>query len=348
MSENERHAATPPGDGQPAALPAQPFPVAHSLLDAAALLGEVARVYPIDRPAGCELFRAWANDVYRVRTADATYFLKVYRFGWRSASEIAYELDVLAHMAARNVEVALPIPRRDGRLIGTLPAPEGARHAVLFSAAPGVKPRRPFDATLYYRFGRATARLHHAADDFASPHPRAPLDLTHFIDAPLAALGPRLVHRPDDRDYLIGLTSRARARLAALAAGLDWGVCHGDLSLDNAHVSPDGRVIFYDFDSGGPGWRAADVYGVFQFAALDQNGFWDAFLAGYREERPFNLADLAAIPWFVVAQAVCFMGHEAGRWAGWAGVARVDDSYFDRQFAMLRRWEAEQLTEERS
>jgi Ser/Thr protein kinase RdoA (MazF antagonist) len=204
-------------------------------------------------------------------------------------------------------------------------------------------------AALYHCFGRATARLHRAADDFTSRHARVPLDLAYFIDAPLAALRPRLAHRPDDRDYLIGLAGRVRARLAALAsAGLDWGVCHGDLSLDNVHLAPDGRLVFYDFDSGGPGWRASDPYGVFQYAVLDRNNFWEAFLAGYREVRPFGAADMAAVPYFVVAQSLWSMGLEVRYWARWAGLTRVDDGYFDRMFAALRRWDAEQLDGERA
>jgi Ser/Thr protein kinase RdoA (MazF antagonist) len=148
MTSDDRRATAQSGDGESSSLGAETFPVAHSLLNADALLDEVTRAYAIARPAGCALFRSYANDVYRVSAADAAYFLKVYRFGWRSASEIAYELDVLAHLAAGGVDVAPAVPRRDGRLIGELPAPEGIRYYALFSAAPGAKPRRPFDAAL--------------------------------------------------------------------------------------------------------------------------------------------------------------------------------------------------------
>lgn len=46
------------------------------------------------------------------------------------------------------------------------------------------------------------------------------------------------------------------------------------------------HLIFYDFDSGGPGWRASDPYGVLQYG--ETNGLWDAFLNGYTEVRPFE------------------------------------------------------------
>lgn len=324
--------------------PRPTLPVAYSLPSADALLEEVARAYASARPTSCALYRSWANDVYRIATAEGDYFLKVYRADWRSWSEVAYEVELLAHLDARGVAVATAIARRDGQPIGTLRAPEGERRYVLFAAAEGAKPRRPFDEGLYHRFGRATARLHRASNDFTSGHARVPLDLGSLIDRPLEAIRPRLARRPDDWTYLSGLAARVRARLGVLAGrGLDWGPCHGDLSLDNVHITPDGRFTFFDFDSGGPGWRACDPYGVLQYATLDRNGFWDAFLTGYREIRPFDGADLAAVPFFVVAQTVWGMGLESGIWAKWSGLWSADDAYFDRELAALRRWDAEQL-----
>jgi Ser/Thr protein kinase RdoA (MazF antagonist) len=82
---------------------------------------------------------------------------------------------------------------------------------------------------------------------------------------------------------------------------------------------------------------------VLQAAVLHQSDVWAAYLAGYREVQPFGPADLAAVPYFVVAQSVWSIGHEVRAWAQWAGLTRVDDAFFDRQFAALRRWEAEQL-----
>lgn len=318
------------------------LPVVHSVIAPDALLNEVARSYALPRPTECALYRSWTNDVYLVTTAKARYYLKVYGFGWRTRDAVAYEIDLLVHLGARGIAVALPILRHDGEAIGTLDAPEGDRCYALFAAAPGEKPQPPFTTTLYHQFGRATAQLHAAADDFTSPHARDPLDLTLLIDRPLSTILPILRHRPDDQAYLRDLGTRVRARLHALiASGLDWGVCHGDLSLDNVHVTDDGNLIFYDFDSGGPSWRVSDPYGVYQYAVMEQNGFWEAFLAGYTEVRQFGSADLTALPYFVVAQHLWDMGHTLGFSAGRFGFWRANDAYFDRKLAFLRQWEAE-------
>jgi Ser/Thr protein kinase RdoA (MazF antagonist) len=320
------------------------LPVAHSILAPGALSAEIARSFAIGRPINCALYRSWTNDVYRVTTTEGEYYLKVYGYGWRTREAVSYEVDLYTHLATKGIPIAPPIPQRAGEWIGTLHAPEGERCCVLFAAAPGEKPQPPFSTNLYHQFGRATAQLHTASDDFSSRHARDPLDLDMFIDRPLRTVLPLLDHRPDDRAFLLNLSVRVREYLTQLiAAGLDWGVCHGDLSLDNVHITPDGRLVFYDFDSGGPGWRASDPYGVFEYAMLERNGFWDAFLTGYTEIRHFSAADLAAIPYFVAAQHLWDMAHEVRYTATRSGLWRIGDAYFDRNLAFLRRWGAEFL-----
>jgi len=324
-----------------ASLPAAPFPATHSLLSADALLMEVSRTYAIGSPLRCTLIRSYVNDVYAITTTADRYVLKVYRAGWRSWSEIAYEMDVLAHLAAKGVAVAPATARRDGRLIGAVRALEGLRYLVLFAYAAGEKPARPFTTTLYHHFGRATASLHRALDDFTSPHARIPLDLAYLLDAPLGVLRPHLDRRGDDWMFLLRMADKIRSRIRTDAAmGLDWGVCHGDLSLDNLHVTADQRIIFYDFDSGGPGWRACDLYGV---SLCQSRENWPTFLDGYREVRPFGAADLAAIPYFVAVTGLWNMGHHLTNWARWSGQWRVTEEYFDRQIARWRQWDAEHL-----
>jgi Ser/Thr protein kinase RdoA (MazF antagonist) len=318
------------------------FPVTYSILASEALQAEVSRAYSIEPLVDCALLRSYVNDVYVLHGAETAYIVKVYRAGWRSWSEIAYELDVLTHLTAKGVPVAPPLPRRDGQLIGTLSAPERTRYMVLFPYAAGVKPTPPFMPDLYHSFGSATARMYNALDDFASPHPRVPLDLAYLLDRPLSALRPLLTHRPDDWRFLVSLADKVRARITSLAEqGLDWGVCHGDLTLDNLHVDKDNGIIFYDFDTGGPGWRAVDPCGVFQHWSKAPQ--WDAFLQGYTEERSFGAADRAAVPYFVAANGIWSMGSHARNWTAWRGLWLIDDEYFDEQLTQWRLWDSEQL-----
>ncbi len=183
--------------------------------------------------------------------------------------------------------------------------------------------------------------MHLALDDFMSAHTRAPLDLAYLLDQPLTALRPWLESRPDDWDFITRLADKIRSSITYLAAErLDWGVCHGDLTLDNVHVTEDNRFIFYDFDSGGPGWRAYDPPGVFQYAGSDR---WDAFLRGYTEARRFGSTDLAAVPYFAAANGIWSMGNRARNWTAWSGLWLVNDAYLDQQLSTWRRWDVEQL-----
>ncbi len=218
-------------------------------------------------------------------TGDAlTYVFKIYRPGWRDAPAVLWEIDLLAHLSKQGAPVANAIPRSDGRAITAIEAAEGDRYGVLFEYAEGVKPRPPFSADLYHRFGRAAGLIHKWSDSFVSPYRRRPLDLSVLIDEPLDAIQPFLTHRPEDSAYVLGLSKKLRSGISDLdEAGLDWGVCHHDMSLDNVHLTPAGGVIFYDFDSGGPGWRSLDFQGVYHNAVYNQNDHWDAFVRGYTE-----------------------------------------------------------------
>lgn len=71
----------------------------------------VARVWPhyaLAAPTVCGPTQVGLNDHHLVTTPEGTYVLRVYRRGWRTAEEIAYELAVLVHLEARGVPVCAP------------------------------------------------------------------------------------------------------------------------------------------------------------------------------------------------------------------------------------------------
>ena len=116
------------------------FPVTHSTLAINALMTDVLPDYDIGVPLECRLLHLGLNDTYLVKTRDGQYILRVYREGWRSVSEILYELDVLLFLQRENHAVSVPLSRKDGSLIHPVTAPEGIRYVVLFTYAPGKEP----------------------------------------------------------------------------------------------------------------------------------------------------------------------------------------------------------------
>lgn len=282
--------------------------------------------------------------MYIVETSAGPCVAKVYGRDWRTLADIAYEVEFLEYLAANGVAVATAVPRRDGQFIHPLLMPEGMRPCVLFTYVPGAVPVEPFTAALYHRFGQAAGTMHRVADGFTSSRPRFRLDLTYLIERPLAVIRPSLAHRSDDWAFLVRLAERVRTRITEFAArDLDWGPCHGDLTLDSFRLTDDGLLTFYDFDSGGPGWRALEFQGIYTSALSFKDDRWEAFRTGYTEVRSLGDVDLAALAWFVPVYAIWEMGWAVNQWAQWSGRWRVDDAYWSEKLDWLSQWEAAHL-----
>ena len=259
------------------------------------VLSWLAGRFPIPQPTSVELIRAYTNDVYLVRTAQERYVLKLYGPGWRTEPEIRYELALLDHLASSGVTVALAIGSGDPQAVQPIEVDGLVRHAVLFAYAPGAKPQPPFSPALYEHEGRAVAAMHQAANTFVTAHPRPAMDERFLLDRPRDLIEPHLTDAAD-RHFFRRFVAELRARIGAFAErGLDWGPCHGDVTLDNFHLTDDGQIVWYDFDSGGPGWRAGDLQGWAK-RIPDASPLWDAFLRGYQDVRPLAPVDLDAAP----------------------------------------------------
>jgi Ser/Thr protein kinase RdoA (MazF antagonist) len=55
--------------------------------------------------ADCRFVKVGLNDTYLVTTRQARFVVRVYRRGWRTPDQIRYELELLAHLAAKGVPV---------------------------------------------------------------------------------------------------------------------------------------------------------------------------------------------------------------------------------------------------
>src|SRR5258705_1213722 len=179
------------------------FPVTHSTLAITALMTDVLPDYDIGIPLECRLLHLGLNDTYLVKTRDGQYILRVYREGWRSVSEILYELDVLIFLQRENHAVSVPLSRKDGSLIHPVTPPEGIRYVVLFTYAPGKEPTYVADDEKEaYQYAQAVANIHTATEKFQSTHQRFGIDLAHLLDGPLSvvtgasAISARAISRP--------------------------------------------------------------------------------------------------------------------------------------------------------
>lgn len=279
------------------------------------------------------LLRSYTNDVYLVTAGAERFVLKVYGLGWRTEEAIRYEVALLQQLATQGMCVPAPLSGRNTDTVQRMAMTDKERYAVLFEYAPGAKPSPPFTPSLYRAFGQAIACMHTLSDDFTTAYSRYPLDLAHLLDAPLALALP---HLPSckDRDFLCTLADNIRDRITTLAANLDWGPIHGDASLDNLHITPDGEVILYDFDSGGPGWRAADLQGWAVHRA-EYAERWESFSEGYSEIRPISESDFIAAPYLTVAWDIWGIQIDLERRILAQGDTRIQ-AYLSEQLTLLR------------
>jgi Ser/Thr protein kinase RdoA (MazF antagonist) len=328
-----------PDDG---GVPELPVPVIYSILSAEALGAEVARAYGLDGPLSCDLLQRGLNATYLLKAGQSRYVARVYGADWRSAGSVAWELDLVEHLAAKGVSVARPLPDGRGSFVRALAAPEGMRQLVVFTYVEGT-PLSWDDPGQCALAGRLLAAVHNAGDDFVSRHPRFRLDLGYLVDAQLELLRPFLDDRPAAWSGLEGVARRLQARAREAVAGLDWGVCHGDVSGGNIHVGDDGTATVFDFDLAAPGWRAYDLAAV---AWISWNRreptIWEAFLDGYSGERSLTPADVAAVPLFHPLRRLWSLGMEA-RHAPALGSFRLQREVLEPEMAFLCACEAEHL-----
>ncbi len=320
------------------------LPVTYSTVSTTALMQELAADYDIAQPTKCVFLNRGLNDTYLVMTTDARYVLRIYRHQWRSLEDVLYEIDLLTHLQRRGAPISGPIARRDGRFVGSLCAPEGDRHTVLFTYAPGAAPSWPPEELIAGLYGQAAAEIHTGLDDFSSTHARFRLDLDFLIDAPLTSTLPFLKDRPDDADYLRNLAGRLKEWVTLHGDALEQGACHGDFHGGNCHVAGD-QLTLFDFDCCAPGWRVFDLatfrWGL-KVGGMDEKS-WTAFLTSYTSRRSVNEVNLEAVPLFVAIRHIWLLGLHTSNAHDWGSVW-MDTTYFDRALKFLHEWEAEHLT----
>lgn len=275
----------PSPDDLPAPLSA-PVPVSHSTLTVGAIRDLVLRHYDLGEPVDCVPFLRAVSNTYLLSTPVRRLALKVYPPNWRTHEAIVEELNALQHLREKGVNVAMPVCRRDGTYITDLNAPEGLRKAVAFRWANGRAPAYT-DSIQAECYGRMVAKMHRAGDDIRLNGERPVMDMNYLLRSPLERICPRLNNHREWVSRLIALVERTSARLERAKPRLwDWGFCHGDLHAGNARIDRN-RVVLFDFDHSGAGWRLIDLasYRLEARRAGVEQRAWIPFMQGYQEIR---------------------------------------------------------------
>lgn len=268
------------------------------MADRSAITALVQREYRLGTPSGCVLVSQGMNDVYRIDLPGGPYVLRLHGAGkWWLTEEpdFRFELDLLVHLHRHGVPVSYPVPRSNGDTLGRIRWDGLERFYSLFTWAPGVPGGVDMTRDQAYVVGRLIAEIHVCSDLFRTDLRRYELGEETLLDRPLRVMEPRLRRtEPAVVAYIRTEIENIRERLRSFDPGPDgWGIVHGDVQELNYHLTPDGKIMIFDFDLCGYGWRAYDV--AYYYTRIAEP-FRQSALDGYQSVRPLSDAELELLP----------------------------------------------------
>lgn len=310
--------------------------IQHSVLRADGLNEKLLRRYGLGQTV-TRLYQTGMNDIYHVRHAAGTCYLRVSPHGFRTYQEIEAEIMLLLQLDEQDIPVALPLARDDGSYITTLSSPEGERYAVLFEDAGGeirgVKTRQELSS-----LGAVLARIHLFRPDTNAY--RKVLDEIYFLDAPLDAM----LHYYDGTaqgQELARLAGILRLEFARHRED-SFGLLHADPHNYNIRFTG-GRPVLFDFDSFGYGPQMYDLgeqywnMTMFQLPPAEEAQQLAFLLEGYESVRPLSSAQRESIGYFALVRDFRLMGAQLLSTFRNRGTSFIDKEYAQGHIDYLRR-----------
>ncbi|OOO36956.1 homoserine kinase [Agrobacterium sp. YIC 4121] len=217
-------------------------------------------------------------------------------------SDLPFFLGLMQHLAAKGLSCPLPLPRKDGELLGEL----SGRPAALISFLEGMWLRKP-EAKHCREVGKALAAMHLAGEGFEIKRPNA-LSVEGW-----KVLWDKSEARADEVEK--GLKDEIRPEIDYLAAhwpkDLPAGVIHADLFQDNVFFLGDELSGLIDFYFACNDLLAYDVSICLNAWCFEKDGAYNvtkgkALLEGYQSVRPLSEAELEALPLLARGSALRF------------------------------------------
>ncbi|TZG37652.1 homoserine kinase [Agrobacterium sp. B1(2019)] len=217
-------------------------------------------------------------------------------------NDLPFFLGLMQHLAAKGLSCPLPLPRKDGALLGEL----SGRPAALISFLEGMWLRKP-EAKHCREVGKALAAMHLAGEGFEIKRPNA-LSVEGW-----KVLWDKSEDRADEVEK--GLKDEIRPEIDYLAAhwpkDLPAGVIHADLFQDNVFFLGDELSGLIDFYFACNDLLAYDVSICLNAWCFEKDGAYNvtkgkALLEGYQSVRPLSAAELEALPLLARGSALRF------------------------------------------
>jgi len=217
-------------------------------------------------------------------------------------SDLPFFLGLMHHLADKGLSCPLPLPRKDGELLGEL----SGRPAALISFLEGMWLRKP-EAKHCREVGKALAAMHLAGEGFEIKRPNA-LSVEGW-----KVLWEKSRERADEVEK--GLQQEIQPEIDFLAANwpkdLPAGVIHADLFQDNVFFLGDELSGLIDFYFACNDFLAYDVSICLNAWCFEKDGAYNvtkgkALLEGYQSVRPLNAEELNALPLLARGSALRF------------------------------------------
>lgn len=231
------------------------------------------------------------NSNFLLHTSRAPLILTLYEKRVEK-SDLPFFLGLMQHLSAGGLSCPLPLPRKDGALLGTL----SGRPAALISFLEGMWLRKP-EPKHCREVGKALAQMHVAGEGFALTRPNA-LSLEGW-----QTLWDKSEARADEVEF--GLQNEIRSDLDFLRAywpkDLPAGVIHADLFPDNVFFLGDELSGLIDFYFACNDLLAYDVSICLNAWCFEKDGAYNItkgtqMLEGYQSVRPLSDKEIAALP----------------------------------------------------
>lgn len=231
------------------------------------------------------------NSNFLLHTSKAPLILTLYEKRVEK-SDLPFFLGLMQHLSAGGLSCPLPLPRKDGALLGTL----SGRPAALIAFLEGMWLRKP-EAKHCREVGKALAQMHVAGEGFALTRPNA-LSLEGW-----QTLWDKSEARADEVEP--GLQNEIRSDLNFLRAywpkDLPAGVIHADLFPDNVFFLGDELSGLIDFYFACNDLLAYDVSICLNAWCFEKDGSYNIIkgmqmLEGYQSVRPLSEAEIKALP----------------------------------------------------
>jgi Ser/Thr protein kinase RdoA (MazF antagonist) len=314
------------------------FPVQSSVLDEEELFSEVVKEYCISDPITCRFLSRGDTDIYRVKTLKRNYYLKIYRPP-KTLDSAETEASFVWALSNFGAKVVKPVPRRNGQFADQVNAPEGIRPMLMYEEAPPPLPKE-LDDELLSIIGEKVAFVHNVADNINASFNIPEIDIKEHLRECVYFTSQFLSDK--EGKYLKDVATHLRNYLQKQSTiSSDFGFCHADLVMSNIRLTEDEVVTFFDFGNALKTWRAYDL-SVVHWSLVNRykdrgDKLWDAFLLGYKSNRPLPILLIENLAALLVLRQIGFLGGNCATLPLRLGTEPFESGFIEQGMSRLKR-----------